>query len=57
MQLQIRLNCSDKFGLRPDIWSDRKDQTEFWTGLQDKTERMSSLEKFHANKVSDRSLL
>jgi len=28
------------------IWSDRTDQTEFRTGVNDKTERLSSLEKF-----------
>jgi len=35
-----------KFGLRPDIRSDLVDQSEFWTDLEDKTERLSSLEKF-----------
>ena len=35
-----------KFGLRPDISCDIEDQTEFWTDLEDKTERLSSLEKF-----------
>ena len=33
--------------LRPDIWSepsDLEDQTEFWIDLEDKTERLSSLE-------------
>ena len=37
-----------KFGLRPDIWSTANlvDQTEFWTDLEDKTERLSPLEKF-----------
>jgi len=35
-----------KFGLRPDIRSDIVDQTEFLTDLKDKTERLSSLEKF-----------
>jgi len=28
------------------IWSDLVDQTEFQTDLEDKTERLSSLEKF-----------
>jgi len=31
------------FGLRPDIWSDL---VEFQTDFEDKTERLSSLEKF-----------
>jgi len=45
--LPIRLSCSDfKFALRPDIRSDLVDQTDFWTDLEDKTERLSSLEKF-----------
>ena len=35
-----------KFGLRPDIRSDLVDQTEFWTDLECKTERLSSLETF-----------
>ena len=35
-----------KFGLRPDIRSDLVDQTEFWTDLKCKTERLSSIEKF-----------
>ena len=34
------------FGLRPDMRSDLVDQSEFWTDLEDKTERLSSLEKF-----------
>ena len=29
-----------------DIRSDILDQTEFWSDLEDKTERLSSLEKF-----------
>ena len=35
-----------KFDLRPDIRSDLVDQTEFWSDLEDKTERLSSLDKF-----------
>jgi len=35
-----------KFGLRLDIRSNLVDQTEFWTDLEDKTKRLSSLEKF-----------
>ena len=35
-----------KFGLRPDIRSDLVDQTEIWSDLEDKTERLLSLEKF-----------
>ena len=35
-----------KFGLRLDIRSDLVVQTEFWSDLEDKTERLSSLEKF-----------
>ena len=46
MQLPIRPNCSDKFGLRLDICSDLEGQTEFWTDLEDKTKCLSSLEKF-----------
>jgi len=34
-----------KFGLRPDIWSDLVDQTEFWTDLEEKTKCLSSLKK------------
>jgi len=34
------------FGLRLDIQSDLVDQTEFWTDLEYKTKRLSSLEKF-----------
>jgi len=33
-----------KFGLRPDIWSDIEDKTEFWTDLDDQTKCLSSLE-------------
>ena len=46
MQLPIRPKCSDKFGPRPDIWSDLEDQPEFLTDFEDKIERLSSLEKF-----------
>ena len=35
-----------KFGLILDILSDLVDQTNFWSDLEDKTERLSSLEKF-----------
>ena len=35
-----------KFDLRSDIRSALVDQTEFWSDLEDKTERLSSLEKF-----------
>jgi len=34
------------FGLRLDIPSDLVNQTEFWTDLEYKTKRLSSLEKF-----------
>jgi len=44
MQLPIRLNVVQiKFCLRPDIWSGLVDQTEFWTDLEDKTERLSKI--------------
>jgi len=46
MQLPIRRSVQIKFGLRPDIWPDLEDQTEFWTDLEDQTECSSSLEKF-----------
>jgi len=39
-------SVQNKFGRRPDIWSDCEDQTEFWTDIEDQTERLSSLEKF-----------
>jgi len=35
-----------EFGLRLYIRSTLVDQTEFWTDFEDKTERLSSLEKF-----------
>jgi len=42
-QLPIRLNCSVG---RQDIRSDLVDRTELWTDIEDKTERLLSLEKF-----------